>query len=308
MMTARPRPIGTVIDGDDQGVHDRAEQELVLHLRREVLEADPRELGEPVPRGEGEHEAGDERQQHEHGHADDLRADEDVAPAPIAPPPGGLPSEPARRGGAGGAGDATGVAVASPVMTVISPLTCPSWRRPGRRPRRGCPARRTCPRRASRNRSLMSVESAGTDRLGGVVREADVAHVEERLRVGRVAVLEHDLVGALDRRDRVAAALQAEHLALGREELGPERERGILRLGLAVDRQVRGGDAGRRSLAVGRGPARRCRSCPARRRSRRCRSCSGPARRSPPCGSRTRCRRRRPRAVVSATTNVPSWK
>ena len=61
----------------------------------------------------------------------------------------------------------------------------------------------------------MSVERPGTTRLGGVVLEADVPHVEEGLRVGRVAVLEHDLVGALDRRHGVAAALEAEGLALG---------------------------------------------------------------------------------------------
>ena len=70
----------------------------------------------------------------------------------------------------------------------------------------------------------MSVERPGTRGLGGVVREADVSHVEERLRVGRVAALEHDVVGALDRGHGVAAALEAERLALSAQELGPERE------------------------------------------------------------------------------------
>ena len=77
-------------DGDEQGVDDRAAEQRILQLVGEVGEPHPGELAQAVPLRERQHQAGGERQHDEQRHAEQLRADEDVAPGPVPAPPGGL--------------------------------------------------------------------------------------------------------------------------------------------------------------------------------------------------------------------------
>ena len=81
MTTARPRPIGTVMRAISRVF--TIERSSSSSCSCAVKFSKPTHVSSVRPSHEAKARTrlADERQQHEHGHADDLRADEDVAPA-----------------------------------------------------------------------------------------------------------------------------------------------------------------------------------------------------------------------------------